>query len=193
MRDPSPHPRIAPRVLVALLFAGGACTGGPGQAPARADIEPLAGSGVSGTVEFTEQPDGEQGAMKVEAKLRGLTPGNHGFHIHQFGDCSAQDGSSAGDHFNPEAAPHGGPEVMTRHAGDLGNVTADAKGEATLVQVVRGLTLRDGPRAIAGRAIIVHASGDDLVSQPSGMSGVPVACGVIRMTSGDTQPVRPDR
>src|SRR5690606_11123335 len=157
-------------------------------APATADIEPLGASGVSGVVEFHPQPGG---AIKVEARLRGLSPGNHGFHIHEYGDCSAQDGSSAGDHFNPMMTRHGGPEAPMRHAGDLGNVTADAKGEATLTQEVDGLTLKEGDQAIVGRAVIVHATGDDLASQPSGQSGTPIACGIIRLTAGETTPVRP--
>src|ERR1700747_1242599 len=95
---------------------------------AIAVLHPTAGNKVSGTVTFTEVADGVQ----VQANITGLTPGKHGFHVHEFGDCSAADASSAGLHFNPTNQPHGGPDDQARHAGDMGNVEADASGNAKL-------------------------------------------------------------
>src|SRR5262249_45143197 len=95
---------------------------------AIAVLHPTAGSKVSGTVTFTEEADGVQ----VQAEITGLTPGDHGFHVHEFGDCSAGDASSAGAHFNPTHKPHAGPATPERHTGDMGNVKADASGKATL-------------------------------------------------------------
>src|SRR5881398_2963674 len=91
-------------------------------------LHPTAGNKVSGTVTFTPVADGVQ----VHAEITGLTPGKHGFHIHEFGDCSAADASSAGSHFNPMKKPHGAPDAAERHAGDLGNLEADSTGKAHL-------------------------------------------------------------
>ena len=95
------------------------------------------------------------------AELTGLTPGEHGFHVHEFGDCSMADGTCAGGHFNPTGAPHGGPDDAKRHVGDLGNIKADASGKATYKRVDKMLAL-NGPNSIIGRSIIVHAAPDDL-------------------------------
>lgn len=137
-------------------------------------IHPIGDSKVGGTVVFTQTDDG----IKVEANLKGLSPGDHGFHIHQYGDCSAADGTSAGGHFNPDGAKHGGPDAAERHEGDLGNISADASGLAEYSRVDKHLSFH-GPHSIIGRAIIVHAKGDDLTSQPTGAAGARVGCGVI--------------
>ena len=105
-------------------------------------------------------------------------------HIHQNGDCSAPDGSSAGDHFNPTGAPHGNPTGddagAQHHAGDMPNVTADDKGNARVDLRVQGVTLGDGgENDVLGKAVIVHADADDYSSQPSGNAGARIACGVI--------------
>jgi len=137
-------------------------------------IHPLGGSAVNGTVTFTQQPDG----VHIHAELTGLTPGEHGFHVHQYGDCTSVDGKCAGGHFNPTGAPHGGPDSAQRHVGDLGNITADASGKAVYDRVDKMIAL-SGPNSIIGRGIIVHAGRDDLKSQPSGDAGARVGCGVI--------------
>ena len=90
-------------------------------------VNPTEGNEAQGTVEFTQ----ETGGVRVVANLTGLTEGDHGFHIHEKGDCSAADGTSAGGHFNPEGTAHGAPDAAERHVGDLGNITADASGQAT--------------------------------------------------------------
>ena len=130
---------------------------------------------VSGTVTFTEEADG----VRVRAEITGLTPGNHGFHVHEFGDCSAADASSAGAHFNPTNNPHAGPDAAERHVGDMGNVEAGASGKATLEYVDHQISLTNDQRCVIGRSVVVHAKADDLKSQPSGDSGARVACGVI--------------
>lgn len=153
-----------------------------------ATVEPLGDSGVRGTVEFAKAgPD----RVRVRAELSGLTPGLHGIHIHEFGDCSAPDGSSAGDHFNPDKSRHGGPEGPRHHRGDLGNIEANASGRGTLNFTTDAFTLDDGPYGILGRSLVVHAMADDLVTDPAGSSGARIACGVIRSTSGATKPVLP--
>jgi Cu-Zn family superoxide dismutase len=108
----------------------------------------------------------------------GFTPGRHGFHIHEFGDCSAKDLSSAGSHFNPAMKSHGAPTDEMRHDGDMGNVVADESGKTHLEYIDRKITL-DGENSIIGRAVIVHEKEDDLKTQPTGNAGGRVACGVI--------------
>jgi Cu-Zn family superoxide dismutase len=136
-------------------------------------VVPLSGSKVMGKVTFTQTADG----VEVEAELTGLSPGKHGFHVHEFGDCSKIDGSCAGGHFNPEKKPHGAPDAEERHVGDLGNIEADADGKATYKRVDKLIAL-SGPHSILGRAIIVHANPDDF-SQPTGNAGGRIGCGVI--------------
>lgn len=141
---------------------------------AVAVLHPTEGSDVTGTVTFSRTDNG----TKVVADVLGLSPGKHGFHVHEFGDCSAPDGTSAGGHFNPEKRPHAGPEQANRHVGDLGNITADTSGDAHFVRTDSYLKL-NGRDSIIGRSVIVHAGEDDLTSQPSGNAGPRVACGVI--------------
>ena len=137
-------------------------------------LYPTQGNNVSGTVTFTKV----EGGIKVTADLQGLTKGKHGFHIHEFGDCSSTDGSSAGGHFNPEGMTHGAPMDMSRHAGDMGNLEADDSGKAHLEYVDKVIAFV-GPHSIIGRSMIIHKSEDDLKTQPTGNAGARVACGVI--------------
>jgi superoxide dismutase, Cu-Zn family len=138
-------------------------------------LHPTAGNKVSGTVTFTPVADGVQ----VHAEIKGLTPGKHGFHIHEFGDCSAADAASAGAHFNPTNQPHAGPDAAARHEGDMGNVEADSSGNAKLDYVDRQISLASGDKSVIGRSVVVHTKPDDLKTQPTGDSGARVACGVI--------------
>ena len=137
-------------------------------------LKALSGSSVSGSVDFTETKDG----MDVKVSVAGLTPGEHGFHIHENGDCNAVDGSSAGPHFNPLGKQHGGPHSADRHAGDLGNITADASGRAETTMKGVALTF-EGERGIRGRSVLVHEGRDDLSTDPAGDSGKRIACGEI--------------
>jgi len=143
---------------------------------ATAILAPTKGNSVSGTVNFTQKGD----VVLVEAKVNGLKPnGSNGIHIHEKGNCTAADASSAGGHFNPSSSQHGGPAGEARHGGDLGNLQADATGHAQLSIQVSGISLGTEPNSISGRAVIVHAGADDLKTQPSGNSGARVACGLI--------------
>lgn len=137
-------------------------------------VNPTAGNQVSGVVSFSQV----EGGMLVTADIRGLTPGKHGFHIHEHGDCSAADGSSAGGHFNPLNKPHGGPVSKERHMGDLGNLEANELGFAHYKGTFQDLTT-DGEYSIIGKSIIIHADEDDLESQPTGNAGKRIACGEI--------------
>ncbi len=171
-----------PRWLLILVSLGiSACqTATPPQmsepeiARAVAVLHPTAGNQTQGIVRFTQTPEG----IRVEAVVQGLSPGAHGFHIHEWGDCSAPDATSAGGHFNPTQQPHASPDSPQRHVGDLGNleVGADSTARYSRVDTLLAFT---GPRSIIGRAVIVHASADDLTSQPTGNAGGRLACGVI--------------
>jgi Cu-Zn family superoxide dismutase len=141
---------------------------------ASAALKPASGSSISGTVRFTETPEG----VRVVADISGLAPGAHGFHVHEKGDCSDPEAKSAGGHFNPATQPHGAPDAAQRHAGDLGNLTADDAGHATLESTDSVMKL-SGPDSVIGRAVIVHAGADDFTTQPTGDAGGRVACGVI--------------
>jgi Cu-Zn family superoxide dismutase len=141
---------------------------------AIAVLHPASGSQVMGTVTFTKT----DGGIQVVADITGLTPGQHGFHIHEFGDCSAPDATSAGGHFNPSKNPHAGHDDAKRHEGDLGNIEADSSGKAHLELTDKMMTM-SGEKSIIGRGVIVHEKADDLKTQPTGNAGGRVACGVI--------------
>ncbi|HJW38613.1 MAG TPA: superoxide dismutase family protein [Candidatus Udaeobacter sp.] len=147
---------------------------------AIAVLHPTGANKLSGTVTFTEVADGVQ----VHAEITGLTPGNHGFHVHEFGDCSAADATSAGPHFNPANKPHAGPDATERHVGDMGNVEADASGKAKLEYLDHQISLTNDQQSVIGRSVVVHAKADDLKSQPAGDSGPRIACGVIGRAKG---------
>jgi Cu-Zn family superoxide dismutase len=158
----------------AALLAGCASTPPPGP-KATAKLEPTRGNTASGTVTFTQRGD----KVVVDARVAGLSPGGHGFHIHEKGDCSSGDGVSAGGHFNPRAKPHAMPSTTDRHAGDLPMLVADANGNAALVVELDVITVGSGETDIVGRGLIVHKDPDDYRTQPTGNSGARVACGVI--------------
>ena len=175
---------LATAVLSALAVA--ACTTTPvATAPAPAvemhdgvaNLASASGSLVSGRLQVMSMGSG----VHIAGDVGGLAPGSaHGFHIHEKGDCSAADASSAGGHFNPLGAPHGRMETTPHHAGDMDNIVADGDGVAHVNMHVSGVTLGGGgPTDIAGRALVVHSQPDDYRSQPSGDAGARVACGVI--------------
>lgn len=142
---------------------------------AVASLAPTQGHTATGSVMFHEMG----GHLMVHARISGLKPNaEHGFHIHEKGDCSAPDGTSAGGHFNPTGQPHG-PQGAAHHAGDLPALKADANGVAELRVHLDGPTVSAGPASIIGRGLIVHALPDDYTTQPTGNSGARIACGVI--------------
>lgn len=141
---------------------------------ARAQLRPTDGHEAKGQVTFRRFGE----VVRVEVEMEGLEPGSHGFHVHEHGDCSAPDASSAGGHFNPTNQPHGAPGDEGRHIGDLGNIEADENGRVNTVIDDRLLML-NGDHSIVGKAVVVHAGADDLTSQPSGDAGARIACGLI--------------
>jgi Cu-Zn family superoxide dismutase len=140
---------------------------------AVAVLFPTKGSEVKGRVTFTR--DGRK--MHVHVEISGLTPGDHGFHIHEFGVWS-EDGMASGGHFNPTKSPHAAPESKNRHVGDLGNVTANSSGNVTLDVEDSHLSFT-GSHSIIGRGLVVHEKVDDLKTQPTGNAGGRLAVGVI--------------
>lgn len=145
---------------------------------AIAVLYPTEGSEVNGMITFQNMPGSK---VKVTAEVYNLTPGKHGFHVHENGDCSAEDGTSAGGHYFMENDQHGPLDKMETHIGDLGNLEADENGTAKTTFLTEKLTL-NGIKNIIGRGIIVHAGEDDLKTQPTGGAGARVACGVIGIT-----------
>jgi superoxide dismutase, Cu-Zn family len=138
-------------------------------------LHPTQGNSVQGTVTFSPGDEG----MMIRVDLSGLTPGGtHGFHIHEYGDCSAPDATSAGGHYDPTDMPHGGPQDEERHVGDLGNLTADQSGRVN-EELVDPVISLDGPYSIIGRSVLVHAGEDDFTTQPDGDAGERLACGVV--------------
>ena len=149
--------------------------GGPS---AVANLESTKGNTAKGTVTFTQVGD----KVRVSAQLSGLKPdAEHGFHVHEKGDCSSGDGMSAGGHFNPASKSHGDyRQGGDRHAGDMPNLKADAQGKASARFEVTGLTVGGGATDIVGKGVIVHRDPDDYKSQPAGNAGPRLACGVIQ-------------
>jgi Cu-Zn family superoxide dismutase len=168
--------------LIFLIFSGQFLTAQekhsmhkePAVKRAVAVISPTKGNSVHGIVTFEETNNG----VRVTAKLTGLKPGKHGFHIHEFGDISSDDGSSAGGHFNPSGMPHSSPMNEKRHAGDMGNVEADSAGTVNLEYIDKVMKL-NGEYSIIGHSIIVHEKVDDLTTQPTGNAGGRIGYGVI--------------
>lgn len=173
---PDPPPAAAPVKMPAPVPA-------EPRAAAEAKIAGEPGSAVAGVVTFVDTGNG----VAIEARVSGLTPGKHGFHIHEVGDCTG-DFSGAGGHFNPDARNHAGPDAMLRHNGDLGNLLANEAGDAMITMLSRNITIDNGKTGILGRSVIVHASEDDLATQPTGNSGARIGCGVIELHSVPAPP-----
>ena len=161
-------------ILAATVLATSHVAADQAVTRAVAVLSPTKGHDISGTVTFTKV----EGGVKIVADVAGLTPGKHGFHIHEFGDCSAPDAMSTGGHFNPHHMEHGAPESSERHAGDFGNLESDESGKAHYERIDTTISLV-GADSIIGHAVIVHEKVDDLKTQPTGNAGVRVACGVI--------------
>lgn len=163
-------------LAIGLLLGAPAAQGQGGAIPTKAIavLHATGGNEVTGTVTFTQTDDG----VLIEAHVFGLSPGKHGFHIHEFGDASSSDGKSAGGHFNPEGNDHAGPDSAKRHVGDLGNLVADANGHAMYKKVDKTVQIH-GAHTILSRGVVVHAGEDDMTSQPTGAAGGRLAVGVI--------------
>lgn len=169
--------RIALATLPLALAACAGPMGGPGHGHAHggpmytSSVAATQGNAASGTVMFHDMG----GQLMVHARLAGLKPNaEHGFHMHEKGDCSSADGMSAGGHWNPAGKPHGA-QGGDRHAGDMPNLKADAQGRADQRFVLHGVPAAE----LAGKAVIVHAQPDDYKTQPTGNAGGRIGCGVI--------------
>ncbi len=148
---------------------------------AIAVLAPTDGSTVKGTVTFKQV----EGGVEIEGHISGLKPSSkHGFHIHEFGDQSSPDGKAAGGHFNPAGHDHGAPDGDKRHVGDLGNIEADAQGNAHYKRLDKSVEL-NGEHCVLGRGLVVHAGTDDLKTQPTGDAGARAAVGVIGVAKGE--------
>lgn len=159
-------------------MAEGAPLSGAGSRQARALLESRSGSTVTGVAEFVERDN----AVELTLRVSGASPGEHGAHLHMTGDCSDPKADSAGGHWNPANTQHGAPDhAEMSHAGDLGNITIGEDGTGTL-RIRRdhwSIGPSHGKHDVLGRAVIVHASADDLKSQPAGNAGARQACGVV--------------
>jgi Cu-Zn family superoxide dismutase len=168
---------VAPPATVAAPTAP-AATGAQGTAStAQVVLKPTQGHDANGTLTLRAEGDG----VRISGELAGLKPGSeHGFHVHENGDCSAPDATSAGGHFNPAGQAHGSMDADPHHAGDMPNQMADAQGVADVNVLVPGMSLTPGSdHYVIGRALVVPAQPDDYQSQPSGNAGARIACGVI--------------
>ena len=165
--------------IIAALSALAACQTAQYEesTKATAALKPTKGNKAYGEVTFEQVGD----KVLVIANVVGLKPNaEHGFHVHEAGDCSSGDGMSAKGHFNPHGKPHGHYSTTNRHAGDMPNLKADAKGRARLNVELDTITVKPGPASIIGRGLIVHAEPDDYKSQPVGNAGARLACAVIQ-------------
>lgn len=160
--------------LSILILGGCASQRGP---MAMATLQPTSGSTAQGVVHFQELASGD---VEVHADLTGVPTGVHGFHVHDKGDCG-DNGNAAGGHFNPMSAPHAGPDATSHHAGDFGNVTADASGKVNAHFTTRSVKVSPGASSAVGHAVILHANPDDLATQPTGNAGGRIACGVVTL------------
>ena len=167
---------LAAVVLAALLSACAQMQPPAGGATATAQLKPTTGNSAAGTVQFEQ----EGNKVVVSAMITGLKPNSeHGFHVHEKGDCSAADATSAGGHFNPGGKPHGQYDKGERHAGDMPNLRADASGVTRVMWETDELSVGSGANSVVGRSVVIHRDPDDFKSQPAGNSGPRIACGVI--------------
>lgn len=164
---------VASTLAVAAL-AG--CAGHPAGPTATAQLEPTRGNTTAGTVSFVQSGD----VVKVSGEIRGLkASAEHGFHVHEKGDCSSGDGMSTGGHFNPGGKAHGHHGHGDHHTGDLPSLKADANGVAKFSFESRTIRVGSGDNNIVGKGLIVHRDPDDYKTQPTGNAGPRLACAVI--------------
>ena len=171
------NPKLPAALAAATALALASCATTPfDTAVATAKLESTKGNATTGAVTFAQR----MGKVHVTADVRGLAPGKeHGFHIHEKGDCSSGDGMSTGGHWNPDNLPHG-PQSGPHHAGDMPSLVADAGGNAKASFTLDGISVAAGPKSVIGKGLIVHKDPDDYRTQPTGNAGARIACAVIR-------------
>ena len=163
-------------LAVPAFMAGCATPGGPA---AVANLAATTGNAAAGRVEFVQAGD----KVRVSGTVTGLKPGaEHGFHVHEKGDCSSGDGMSTGGHFNPAGAAHGRHGAAAHHAGDLPSLKADASGTARFSFETGSIRVGSGGNDIVGKGLIVHRDPDDYTTQPTGNAGPRLACAAIVRT-----------
>ena len=169
------RPFAALTLFTLAALAGCATQSGP-KVTVTANLSPTAGNSATGMVQFTQSGN----KVLVSGEVRGLKPNaDHGFHVHEKGDCSSPDGMSTGGHFNPTAAQHGNHDMGEHHAGDLRMLKADANGVAKFNYESSTISVGSGVTDIVGKGLIVHRDPDDFKTQPTGNSGPRLACAVI--------------
>jgi superoxide dismutase, Cu-Zn family len=146
----------------------------PAAREATAELETAPGVEMTGKAHFTS----EAGGVRARVEIEKATPGKHGIHVHEKGDCSDIRGKSMGSHFTPESHPHGLPGAQARHLGDLGNIEVAPDGKGQIDITIPNATLDDGTHSFVGKALVIHEK-EDVGTQPSGDSGDPIACAVI--------------
>ena len=148
-------------------------------ATAKANMEAASGSKVTGEANFTQEAGGR---VRFELAVENLTPGEHAVHLHEKGDCSAEDASSAGGHWNPTMKPHGKRgSGSSYHKGDVGNMTVGNDGKGTMNLTVEGWSIGGADSTnIVGKSVIIHEKADDFTTQPTGNAGGRLSCGVIK-------------
>ena len=163
-------------VSAAVVASLAGCAGYSSGPSATAKLEPTRGNTAAGTVTFVQWGE----VVKVSGSISGLKPGaEHGFHVHEKGDCSSGDGLSAGGHFNPGSKPHGHHGMGEHHTGDLPSLKADASGVAAIHFESRTIRVGSSANDIVGKGLIVHRDPDDFKTQPTGNAGPRLACAVI--------------
>jgi Cu-Zn family superoxide dismutase len=180
---PAAPPTETEKPAAKLLEDPGANSGTP-VSRAIAVLTPMKGSKVEGTIEFTSQ---DNGGVQVKADVTGLPPkSTHAFHVHVFGDCSGDDGKTAGTHFNFMGSSENPGEHIDRITGNLGELTAGADGKASVTATIEKGSLQ-GQYSILGRSVVVHEKGNDPKSPPMGAAGGRLACGVIGIADSAPQ------
>ena len=163
-------------ILAVAALAGCGMMGIGGGPSATANLQPTKGSKAAGTIKFTQSGD----KVRIVGEVTGLRPNQeHGFHIHEAGDCSSGDGMSTKGHYNPQGKSHGHPDSANRHAGDMPALKADGSGKAKVDATLDIITVAPGPTSVVGKGLIVHAQPDDYKTQPTGNAGARVACARI--------------
>jgi len=172
-----PRPLLSLSALACATLLAGCAT--PRDTVAVAALQPTTGNAAAGTVRFVQAG----GKVQVSGEVRGLKPGaEHGFHVHEKGNCAGGDGMATGGHFNPDGKPHGQHGHGTHHAGDLPQLKADAGGVARFNFESSTITVGSGVADVVGKGLIVHRDPDDHRTQPTGNSGPRIACAVITRT-----------
>jgi Cu-Zn family superoxide dismutase len=162
--------------MLAAALVLSACASTLPEVTASAQLRATQGSTVAGSVQFTQKDK----VVQVRGEVTGLAPNTeHGFHVHEKGDCSSSDGLSAGGHFNPNGKAHGAHELSEHHSGDLPSLKADANGRARFSFESGTISVGSGVTDINGRGLIVHRDPDDFKTQPTGNAGPRLACAVI--------------